>query len=113
MPEGHGAGLDLPGALGEVEEVDVHEEDGRGWREKAQAHSEEEDPAADEHVGAHDFEQAPRRDAQEVVLGWLGDDGRREEAAAGLGGFWELATTGAALEGADACVQERLGNARF
>ncbi len=74
VPMAHGPGLDPPGALGEPQEVEVHEEDARCRREEAQELGEE-DPAADDGVETHEVEEAAGGGGEEVGLAEQRGDG--------------------------------------
>ena len=69
MPDGHGPRLDLPGALGEEEQVEIHEEYAGHGREGAEEKLGQEDPATDARMGAHHLEEASRGRVEEVGLG--------------------------------------------
>jgi hypothetical protein len=69
VPDGHGPGLDLPGALGEEEQVEIHEEDAGHGREGAEEKLGQEDPAPDARMGAHHLEEASCGRVEEVGLG--------------------------------------------
>jgi len=74
VPDVHVLGLDLPGALGEPDEVDVHEEDANDRRENAKARLGEDDADADERVEAEEAVEVPDGGVEEdfvvvVVVG--------------------------------------------
>jgi len=68
VPDVHVLGLDLPRALGEPDEVDVHEEDARDRRENAQACLGEDDADADERVVAEEAVQVPDGGVEEDIF---------------------------------------------
>ncbi len=71
VPEEHGLSLDAPGALGEDEEVDVHEEGAGGRCAQAKANLREEDPEAHERVHADEVKEATGGAEHDVGLGVL------------------------------------------
>ena len=75
VPDLHGQVLDAPGALGEEEEVDIHEEHDECGREISEEKLDEEDEEPDERVGAHQLEEASRGRVDEVGLGEWAVDG--------------------------------------
>ena len=69
MPDVHGQELDPPGALGEEDEVEIHEEHDEHGREILEEILDEEDEKPDDRVGAHQLEEASRGRVDEVGLG--------------------------------------------
>ena len=78
VPDEHGLGLDPPGALGEAEEVEVHEEDARHRREEVELELGDEDPYRYYGVQTQDLEEAVGGDGHEVGFRRRDVDGHLE-----------------------------------